>query len=106
VILEIHKVKFTGKKLPEKELNYLYNLSDAHMFMTDNEGWGLGLTESLMAGRMIIAPVQGGMQDQMRFEDENGDWINFSTEHGHQMQMVNIKNVVNGQCQCSLKHVQ
>ena len=49
--------------------------------MTDNEGWGLGLTESLMAGRMIIAPVQGGMQDQMRFEDENGDWINFSTEH-------------------------
>ena len=30
---------------------------------------------------MIIAPVQGGMQDQMRFEDENGDWIDFSTEH-------------------------
>ena len=30
---------------------------------------------------MIIAPVQGGMQDQMRFEDENGDLINFSTEH-------------------------
>ena len=50
------------------------------MFMTDNEGWGLGLTESLTAGRMIIAPVQGGMQDQMRFEDENGDWIDFSTE--------------------------
>ena len=51
------------------------------MFMTDNEGWGLGLTESLTAGRMIIAPVQGGMQDQMRFEDENGKWINFTTEH-------------------------
>ena len=27
---------------------------------------------------MIIAPVQGGMQDQMRFEDKNGDWIKFS----------------------------
>ncbi len=78
---EIHKVKIVDKKLPEKELNYLYNISDAHMFMTDNEGWGLGLTESLTAGRMIIAPVQGGMQDQMRFEDENGDWINFTTEH-------------------------
>jgi hypothetical protein len=51
------------------------------MFMTDNEGWGLGLTESLTAGRMIIAPVQGGMQDQMRFEDEKGNWIDFSTEH-------------------------
>ena len=78
---KIHKVKFDAKKWSEKELNYLYNCSDAHMFFTDNEGWGLGLTESLMAGRMIIAPVQGGMQDQMRFEDENGDWINFSTEH-------------------------
>ena len=76
-----HKVIFTNRKFNEKELNYLYNCSDAHMFMTDNEGWGLGLTESLTAGRMIIAPVQGGMQDQMRFEDENGDWINFSTEH-------------------------
>ena len=78
---DIHKVKFSENKLNEVHLNYLYNISDCHMFMTDNEGWGLGLTESLTAGRMIIAPVQGGMQDQMRFEDENGDWINFSTEH-------------------------
>jgi len=78
---EIHKVKFSDKKLNDKEMNYLFNCSDAHIFMTDNEGWGLGLTESLTAGRMIIAPVQGGMQDQMRFEDENGDWIDFSTEH-------------------------
>ena len=78
---EIHKVKFVTDRLDDKGMNYLYNSSDAHIFMTDNEGWGLGLTESLTAGRMIIAPVQGGMQDQMRFEDENGDWINFSTEH-------------------------
>ena len=78
---EIHKVKFSRGKISHVELNYLYNCSDAHMFMTDNEGWGLGLTESLTAGRMIIAPVQGGMQDQMRFEDEKGNWINFTTEH-------------------------
>ena len=78
---DIHKVLFSPSKMDEKHLNYLYNLSNCHMFMTDNEGWGLGLTESLTAGRMIIAPVQGGMQDQMRFEDENGDWIDFSTEH-------------------------
>jgi len=77
----LHKVKILDERLSAKHLNYLYNTSDAHMFMTDNEGWGLGLTESLTAGKMIIAPVQGGMQDQMRFEDENGDWINFSTEH-------------------------
>ena len=78
---EIHKVKIIHERFNERDLNYLYNCSDAHMFFTDNEGWGLGLTESLTAGRMIIAPVQGGMQDQMRFEDENGDWIDFSTEH-------------------------
>jgi glycosyltransferase involved in cell wall biosynthesis len=74
------KVKFTNGKCDEKILNYYYNLADAQFMMTDNEGWGLSLTEGLMAGNMIIAPVQGGMQDQMRFEDENGDWINFSTE--------------------------
>lgn len=77
---ERHRVIFTKQKYDEKHLNYLYNCSDCHMFMTDNEGWGLGLTESLTAGRMIIAPVQGGMQDQMRFEDENGDWVKFTTE--------------------------
>ena len=77
---ERNKIKFTHGKCDEKTLNYYYNLADAQFMMTDNEGWGLSLTEGLMAGNMIIAPVQGGMQDQMRFEDENGDWINFTTE--------------------------
>jgi hypothetical protein len=31
----------------------------------------------MMAGKMITATVTGGMQDQMRFEDENGKWIDF-----------------------------
>ena len=74
------KVKFTHGKCDDKHLNYYYNLADAQFMMTDNEGWGLSLTEGIMAGNMAIAPVQGGMQDQMRFEDENGDWIDFTTE--------------------------
>ena len=77
---EIHKVKFIEERLDDKGMNFMYNCSDVHIFMTDNEGWGLGLTESLTTGRMFIAPVQGGMQDQMRFEDENGEWINFTPE--------------------------
>ena len=36
---EIHKVKISTEKYDQKQLNYLYNISDAHMFMTDNEGW-------------------------------------------------------------------
>ena len=39
---DIHKVKFSTGKINSNELNYLYNISDCHMFMTDNEGWGLG----------------------------------------------------------------
>ena len=78
---QVNKIKFTDGKCDEKQLNYYYNLADVQFMMTDNEGWGLSLTEGLMAGNMIIAPVQGGMQDQMRFEDENGDWINFSSKH-------------------------
>ena len=77
---ERNQIKFTNGKCDEKTLNYYYNLADVQFMMTDNEGWGLSLTEGLMAGNMIVAPVQGGMQDQMRFEDENGDWINFTTE--------------------------
>jgi glycosyltransferase involved in cell wall biosynthesis len=77
---KLNKIKFTEGKCDEKHLNYYYNLADAQFMMTDNEGWGLSLTEGLMAGNMIMAPVQGGMQDQMRFEDEKGNWINFSPE--------------------------
>ena len=58
-------------------MNMLYNSSDATILLSSNEGWGLSLTESMMCGRMIIANVTGGMQDQMRFEDENGKWIEF-----------------------------
>jgi hypothetical protein len=32
----------------------------------------------MMCGKPIIANVTGGMQDQMRFEDENGEWIKFN----------------------------
>lgn len=77
-----NQVKIVNRFLEPEHMNLLYNLSDGHIFMSDNEGWGLGLTESVMAGRMIIAPVQGGMQDQMRFVDENGEWINFKEEWG------------------------
>ncbi len=62
------------------QMNYLYNCSDAQILITDNEGWGLSLTEAILVGNPIIANCQGGMQDQMRFEDENGKWIDFSLD--------------------------
>jgi glycosyltransferase involved in cell wall biosynthesis len=61
-------------------MNWLYNLADVTALISSNEGWGLSLTESMMSGTMIIGNVTGGMQDQMRFEDENGDWYTPSFE--------------------------
>jgi len=63
-----------------EQMNWLYNCSDGQVLLTDNEGWGLSLTEAILAGKPIIANVQGGMQDQMRFEDESGKWIDFSLD--------------------------
>ena len=67
-------VTFSTSKLGNKELNFMYNLADAQILLTSNEGWGLTLTEAMLAGTPIIANVTGGMQDQMGFEDEDGNW--------------------------------
>jgi hypothetical protein len=48
--------------------------------LTSNEGWGLSLTEAILAGNPIIANVTGGMQDQMGFEVEDGNWFTPSPE--------------------------
>jgi glycosyltransferase involved in cell wall biosynthesis len=67
-------VFFSSNKLNSNQMNWLYNLADVTMLISSNEGWGLSLTESMMAGTPIIANVTGGMQDQVRFVDENGKW--------------------------------
>jgi len=74
------QIYFSDQRLPSYDVNLLYNLSDAVILLSSNEGWGLSLTEGMMVGKMIIANVTGGMQDQMRFENENGEWIDFDSE--------------------------
>lgn len=73
---------FSQGKQPAQVMNLLYNACDATVLPSSNEGWGLSLTESMMCGKPIIATVTGGMQDQMRFEDEKGEWIKFTEEFG------------------------
>jgi glycosyltransferase involved in cell wall biosynthesis len=73
---------FDEGRYPANIMNLLYNACDATALISSNEGWGLSLTESMMCGKPIIATVTGGMQDQMRFEDENGEWIKFTEEFG------------------------
>lgn len=73
-------VFFSQEKLSTPHMNLLYNIADVGLLITSNEGWGLSLTETMMAGKMIIANTTGGMQDQMRFTDENGKWIDFTSD--------------------------
>ena len=73
-------VIISNAKLPTDKMNLLYNIADGVILLSSAEGWGLSLTEALLTGTPIIANTTGGMQDQMRFEDENGDWINFSPD--------------------------
>ena len=67
-------------KFSEQQLNYLYNIADVQILLTSNEGWGLTITEAMLAGTPYIANVTGGMQDQMRFTDNKGKWFEPDTD--------------------------
>jgi glycosyltransferase involved in cell wall biosynthesis len=66
---------FSEEKLTTEQMNLLYNCTDVQIQLTSNEGWGLSLTEAILCGNPIIANVTGGMQDQMRFIDNKGNWF-------------------------------
>jgi glycosyltransferase involved in cell wall biosynthesis len=70
----------SGGMITTEQMNFLYNSCDAQILLTSNEGWGLSLTEAILCGKPIIANVTGGMQDQMRFEFEDGTWIDFDAD--------------------------
>ena len=74
-----YNILFSNQILDPKGMNLLYNSSDVQILLTNNEGWGLSLTEAILAGNPIIANVTGGMQDQMRFSKKD-KWIDFSAD--------------------------
>jgi len=70
-------IHITNRHFSPEEMVYLNNLADVNILISDNEGFGISLLEARLCAKMIIANVQGGMIDQMRFEDENGKWIEY-----------------------------
>jgi len=74
-----YNIIFSTQPIDPIKMNLLYNCSDVQILLTNNEGWGLSLTEAILVGNPIIANVTGGMQDQMRFS-KKGKWINFSAD--------------------------
>lgn len=77
---EYQRVVYSDYRYSTPEMNLMYNCGDVVILISSNEGWGLSLTEGMMCEKVIIGNVSGGMQDQMRFEDENGEWIKFSKD--------------------------
>ena len=75
-----YKVVFSEQPVDARTMNMYYNLADVVVNIASNEGFGLSGAEALMAGTPSIVNVTGGLQDHCRFEDENGNWINFNTE--------------------------
>lgn len=82
----VGKILIVDARLSPEDMNTLYNCCDTVINIASNEGWGLSSTEGLMTGRTLINNVTGGLQDQCRFEDENGNWIKFdekfASNHG------------------------
>lgn len=74
------KILFSESRLASNELNAMYNVSDVVVNIASNEGWGLSSTEALLSGTPIVNNVTGGLQDQCRFEDKDGNWLRFTGE--------------------------
>lgn len=70
-----YNIVFSTNKIPPHHLNYMYNMVDVTINISSNEGFGLSTAESLMAGTPIIANVTGGLQDQMGFVDDEGEYL-------------------------------
>ena len=76
----VDNIIFTDARYSPEDMCKLYNSCDVTINIGSNEGWGLSSTESMMSGTPIINNVTGGLQDQCRFEDENGEWIKLTPE--------------------------
>ena len=75
-----YKVIFSDKPVDTKMMNFMYNIADVTINLASNEGFGISWCESLHAATPIISNVTGGLQDGCRFADDNGDWIEFTTD--------------------------
>ena len=76
-----YDVKFLNIKMEQEHLNEIYNLSDCTINISNNEGFGLGTAESIMAGTPIIVNVTGGLQDQCGFNYTEDDYITIGSLH-------------------------
>jgi len=80
-----YDVVFSTNKIESDVLNKLYNVADCTINIANNEGFGLGTAESIMAGTPIIVSVTGGLQDQCGFNYTADNYIDIKTLHDKQV---------------------
>ena len=68
-------VTFSPNRIDTQGMNDIYNVSDVVINLASAEGFGLGTMEALMAEKMIVVNVTGGLQDQCGFRDEEGNFL-------------------------------
>ncbi len=76
------KAVFSANRLSPEQMVLLYNIASVVINLASNEGFGIGTLEAMMAERMIVANVTGGLQDQMGFVDEHGNYLSPETHFG------------------------
>lgn len=71
-------------RVPPEILNCFYNSCDVTINIANNEGFGLGTLESLMAGTPILVQMTGGLQFQI------GDWWKDVTDFTDQEKLFKV----------------
>lgn len=71
-------------RVSPEDLNMFYNSADVTINIANNEGFGLGTLESMMAGTPIVLHMTGGLQFQI------GDWWEGLTDFSDQDKLTSI----------------
>jgi len=77
-----YDVVFVEHKISPEEMCAMYNIADATILTSSNEGFGLSIAESIMCGTPVIVNVTGGLQDQIGQVDDNGKPLEFDLNFG------------------------
>lgn len=75
------QVAFSSARVDTPTLNAIYANSDVVINLASNEGFGLGTMEAIMAEKMVIVNVTGGLQDQCGFKNEDGQYLHEDFEY-------------------------
>lgn len=71
---DVHII-FSNSKITVQFLNYMYNIADVTINISSAEGFGLCVAESIMSGTPVVVNTHGGLQDQVGFINEIGNYL-------------------------------